>query len=88
MRCRCGTFGASWFQIQIARSSEVGFSQAFDLVEEIVIEAIDDRIDGALQIGEIDQPADGGIDRAAHRHLAAERVAVHAAALVSLRYMR
>ena len=62
--------------------------QPLDFVEEVVIETVDDGIDGALQIGEIDQPADGGIDRAAHRHFASKRVAVHAAALVSRRYMR
>lgn len=65
-----------------------GVFEAFDFVEEVVIEAIDDRIDGAFQIGEIDQPADGGVDRAAHGHLAAERMSVHTAALVPRRYMR
>jgi len=62
--------------------------EAGDFVENVVVEAIDDGIDGAFQIGEIHQPSDRGIDRSAHRHFAAERVAVHAPALVSRGYVR
>ena len=42
----------------------------------------DERIDGALQIGEIDHPSELRIERTAHRHLATKRMPVHAAALV------
>lgn len=61
--------------------------EAFDLVEQVVIEAGHDGVDGTLQVCEIDEPADRGIDGSPHHHLAAEGVAVHAPALVSLRHM-
>src|SRR3954453_3809490 len=65
-----------------------GVGEAGDVVEAVVVELVDDRVDGLFQIGEIDQPAGGRIDLAAHGDLAAERVAVHAPALVALRHIR
>jgi hypothetical protein len=53
-----------------------------------VIEAVDEGLDGAFEIGEVHDPAQLRVERAAHRDLAAERVAVNAPALVSLRHVR
>ena len=61
--------------------------QPFDFIENVVIEPGDDRIDETLDVGEIHQPADVRVDRTAHADLATERMPVHAAALVSLRYI-
>ena len=59
-----------------------------DLGGRRMIELFDDRIDRAFELGEIDDPAELRIERTAHRHLAAERVAVNAPALVALRHVR
>ena len=53
-----------------------------------MIELGDDRIDGAFQIGKIDEPAGVRIDFTAHRDLSTERMSVDAAALVSFRHIR
>ena len=53
-----------------------------------MIELGDDRIDHPFQIGEVNQPSGERIDVAAHGDLAAKRMAVHAPALVSFRYVR
>jgi hypothetical protein len=53
-----------------------------------VIELGDDRIDGAFEIGEIDQPAGVWIDLTAHGDFSAERMSVDAAALMTFRHIR
>ena len=62
-------------------------AEAFDFIQKVVIEPRDERIDDPFEIGEVDQPSDPRIDRPAHGDLAAERMPVHAAALVSLRHI-
>jgi hypothetical protein len=64
-----------------------GVLETFDLIEQIVIEAMNDRIDGALQIGKVDEPSGNGVDFSADRDLTSEGVTVDAATLVALRYI-
>ena len=61
--------------------------KAFDFIEKVVIQARDERIDDALQIGEVDQPSNPSVDRTTHGHLPAKRMPMHAAAFVSLRHI-
>jgi hypothetical protein len=62
--------------------------EAGDLVEHVVVELLHQRIDGGLQIGEIDHPAELRIERAAHGHFPSKRVPVHAPALVAFGHLR
>ena len=62
--------------------------EAFDLVENVMIETGDERVDDSLQIGEVHDPPAGLADRAADGHFSTERMAVHPAAFVPFCYIR
>jgi len=63
-------------------------AEAFDIIEEVVIEPGDDRVHRALQIGEVDDPARLRVDLPANRHFSPERMSVHPPALVSVGHIR
>jgi hypothetical protein len=58
--------------------------QAFDFIQQVVVEPFYQRIDRASQIGKVDDPAESRIEGAAYRDGAAERVTMDASALVPL----
>ncbi len=62
--------------------------QSLHFVEEVMIEPRHDRIDDALQVGEVDEPARMRIDVSAHGELSAKRMAVHPPALVTFGHVR
>ena len=53
-----------------------------------MIETRDEGVDNLLQIGEVHDPPAGLAQRSPDRHLAPERMAVHAAAFVPFCYIR
>lgn len=53
-----------------------------------MIEPFDEWIDGSFQVGEVEDPAETGVDGTADGHFAAKRVAVDAAALVPFGHVR
>jgi hypothetical protein len=65
-----------------------GILQAWDFIEEIVVQLFDDRVDCALEIGKVHDPPRMGVDFAAYSDLPAERVAVHSPALVAVGHVR
>jgi len=62
--------------------------QTFEVIEQIVVESVDEGIDGVAKLGEIDDLAEVRIDGAADGDLAAKRMTVGPPALVSLGYIR
>src|SRR5690349_16484568 len=62
--------------------------ESCDVVEQIVVEAMHQRIDGAAKVGEVDHPAEVRVDGTADCDFAAKRVAVDATTLVSFRHIR
>ena len=61
-----------------------GVFQALDVVETVVVELVEKWLKGLFKVGEIHHPAGFGADRSAHMYLDAERMAMHAPALVPL----
>src|SRR5207237_6962123 len=62
--------------------------EPFDFIEQVVVESSDDRIDRSLQLREINEPSNAGVHRTADGDFASKRMAMHPAALVSLRDIR
>lgn len=56
--------------------------ETVNLVEQIVVEPSDHRVDGVFDISEIHEPSGPRIDVAADRDFSSKRVAVHPPALV------
>jgi hypothetical protein len=62
--------------------------QTLDLIEQIVVEPFHQGIDGASQIGKVDDPTERRIEWAAYRDGPSKRMAVDTSALVALFDMR
>ncbi|SOR31489.1 protein of unknown function [Methylorubrum extorquens] len=65
-----------------------GILQPLDLIEAMVVEPLQERREGALDVVEIDHPTARRIDRAGDRQLHAVGMPVHAVAAMGLRHVR
>src|SRR5688572_8585397 len=62
--------------------------EPLDVVEAAVVERVEQRRERRLDVGEVDDPAELRVDRTLDVHVDAERMPVHARALVPCRHVR